>query len=416
MAALLTVILFGGTAAYVFRPIERPTAPRLEALDASPERGRYLAKIGNCSACHTVNGKASFAGGVRFETPFGVIYSTNITPDARHGIGGWTYAQFRAAMKHGVRPDGTHLYPAFPYTSFARLTDEDIASLYLYFMSVRPAATPNRDNAMKFPFGNRELLYFWKRLFHDDAAYKPRADKSASWNRGAYLVEGVTHCGTCHTPRNMLGGLKEEAALDGGTYTDQVANGAYRTWSAVDLTPGTRGLAGWSGHDIAAYLKTGKNANAVVHGPMEEVIASTRHLIDADANAIATYLKGIPASGKASSLLSWSPFGARRSRGEIMYTVHCGTCHLPDGKGDRTLGVPLAGNPIVQAKDPSSLVNVILYGPDLPPPPFATGRTRMPPFGKRLSDEDIAAIATYLRSEFGNNAGAVSSDQVLKQR
>ncbi|GGB87330.1 cytochrome c [Novosphingobium endophyticum] len=416
LAALLGVILTGASAAYVFRPMEKPAAPRLDTLDASLEEGRYLATIGNCAACHTVKGKADYAGGVRFETDFGAIYSTNITPDARHGIGGWSYAQFRDAMKHGVRPDGTHLYPAFPYTSFARLSDADIASLYLYFMSLKPEDVPNRPNAMKFPFGNRELLYFWKRLFHDDATFAPRADKSPAWNRGAYLVEGPAHCGACHTPRNMLGGLDQDRALEGGTYTDRVASGQYRTWAAVDITAGERGLANWSHQDIAAYLKTGKNRHAVVHGPMGEVIESTRHLTDADAQAIADYLKGTSAGGTRIGLPSLSFFGTGGSKGEVMYTVHCGTCHLPEGQGDRILGVPLAGNPVVQAHDPSSLINVVLYGPDLPPPPFASGRTRMPPFGKRLSDEDIAAIATYLRSQFGNQAGAVTPEQVLEQR
>lgn len=416
-AAVLAVVLIGATAGYVFRPMDQAKAPALQSLDASAQKGHYLARIGNCSACHTAPGKAAFAGGVRFETPFGTIYSTNITPDPSNGIGSWSYADFHDAMKHGVRPDGAHLYPAFPYTSFAKLSDADIASLYLFFRAVEPVATANRPNSMKFPFGNRRLLYFWKRLFHDGAGFAKQPEKSAEWNRGAYLVEGLAHCGACHTPRNMLGGPQQSQSLEGGTYTDRVASGAYRTWAAVDLTPGHTGLSGWSRQDIAAYLKTGKNPHAVVHGPMKEVVASTRHLTDADANAMATYLKGIPPSSAPDHLLSTlSPFGGSMSRGEMMYTVHCGTCHLPDGKGNRILGVPLAGSALVQAPDASSLINVILYGPDLPAPPFSSGRTRMPPFGKRLSDEDIAAIATYLRASYGNSAGSVSADQVRKQR
>jgi mono/diheme cytochrome c family protein len=416
LVVLLVVILVGSAGAYVFRPIGRAAAPQLASLDASAAKGRYLATIGNCAACHTAPGGAAYAGGVRFETPFGVIHSTNITPDRANGIGAWSFTDFHAAMKHGVRPDGAHLYPAFPYSYFARLSDADIGSLYLYFQSIAPAPTPNLANQMTFPFGHRELLYFWKRLFHSPETLAPQPGKSAAWNRGAYLVEGVAHCGACHTPRNLLGGSREAEALEGGTYTDRVASGEYRMWSAVDLTPGPRGLSGWSRQDIATYLKTGKNPHAVAHGPMAEVIAATRHLTDADALAIATYLRGVPGSGSGSLLAGLRLPGGRAAAGEVVYTVHCGTCHLPDGKGDRILGVPLTRNPIVQARDPSSLINVILYGPDLPPPPFSTGRTRMPPFGKRLSNEDVASLATYLRSTFGNSAGGVTPEDVARQR
>jgi mono/diheme cytochrome c family protein len=410
-AALIAVA--AAAAAYAFRPLPRPAAPAFNPATASVERGRYLATIGNCAACHTAPGKPALAGGVKFETPFGLIYSTNITSDVDHGIGSWTYAQFHDSMKHGVRPDGSHLYPVFPYTSFAKLQDEDIASLYAFFRTVEPVAQANGENDLAFPFSNRSLLHFWKRLHHSSAPFQPDRSKSEAWNRGAYLVEGVAHCGACHTPRNPLGGLNERRALHGGVYVDQVATGAYRSWSAPDLTPGPHGLRHWNEKDIALYLTEGKNSHAIVHGPMTEVVESTRHLTAADAGAIGTYLKGVAPSAER---LDLSMFRPGISAGETVYTVHCGTCHLPDGKGDKVLGVSLAGNALVQAKDPSSLINVILYGPDLPPPPFSTQRTKMKPFGKRLSDEDIAALATYLRSSFGNNASAVSSAQVRRQR
>lgn len=412
-ALSLLVAIGCGAAAYAFRPSPIAAPSNLGKHDATVAKGEYLARIGNCAACHTAPGKARFAGGVKFDTPFGVLYSTNITSDRQHGIGGWTFEQFHASMKHGVRPNGDHLYPAFPYNNFAKLSDADIASLYLYFTTVEPAAEPNRENRLAFPFNNRALLHFWKRLFHKDAAFAPDATKSAAWNRGAYLVEGVAHCGACHTPRNVLGAPNEGQALHGGVYVDQVASGAYRTWSAVDLTPGAHGLRDWSAKDIAAYLTDGKNSHAVVHGPMTEVFASTRHLTPSDAAAIATYLKGVDPSP---TRLDLSFLRSRIDEGETVYTVHCGTCHLPDGKGDGGLGVPLGGNSIIQAKDPASLINVILYGPALPPPPFASKRTTMSAFGKRLSDEDIAAVATYLRSSFGNNASAVTPDQVRRQR
>jgi len=415
LALILLVLLAiaGGIAAYVFRPVAVAVPAALETQGGGVAQGEYLATIGNCAACHTAPGGTAFAGGVKFKTPFGTLYSTNITPHRENGIGEWTYAQFHAAMKHGLRPDGAHLYPAFPYTSFARMTDTDIASLYLYFRSIPAVAQKNRANDMDFPFGNRALLYFWNRLFHDSGSYQPDETLSAQWNRGGYLVEAITHCGACHTPRNMLGAPDEGNALHGGIYVDQVANGAYRQWAAVDLTPGAHGLNDWSAKDFTGYLLDGKNPHTVVHGPMTEVFESTRKLTRPDAAAIATYLRG---SEPSSARIDWSMLRSRVDEGEIVYTVHCGTCHLPTGKGDRILGVPLANNPIVQAEDPSSLINVILYGPDLPPPPFASNRTTMKPFGKRLSDEDVAAVATYLRSSFGNNAPQVSPDQVRQQR
>jgi mono/diheme cytochrome c family protein len=247
---LLLIVFAGGAAAYVFRPMPVPASPLLEAQKGSVAAGGYLAKIGNCAACHTVPGQAAYAGGVKFKTQFGTLYSTNITPDRRHGIGKWTFGQFHKAMKHGLRPDGAHLYPAFPYTSFAKMTDADIASLYLYFRSIGAVAQENRPNQMSFPFGNRPLLYFWNRLFHDHDGFRPGRARSPQWNRGGYLVEAVAHCGACHTPRNVLGALDEAQALHGGIYVDQVARGAYRQWAAVDLTPGPHGLARWSKKEI----------------------------------------------------------------------------------------------------------------------------------------------------------------------
>lgn len=413
IAFLAAIAVATGIAAYVFRPLPIDRPPPLAQLGGNAEQGAYLARIGNCAACHTPPGGAPYAGGVRFVTPFGTLYSTNISPDRQSGIGDWSFEQFHAALKHGLRPDGSHLYPAFPYGSFARMTDRDIASLYLYFRSVPPVAQANVANAMDFPFGNRFLMHFWNRLYHQPDSLSRDRTRSPQWNRGRYLVEAVAHCGACHSPRNMLGAIDESRALSGGTYVDRVALGFYRPWSAVDLTPGTHGLRQWRERDIVDYLLNGQNGRAVIHGPMAEVFESTRHLTPADAASIATYLHGIEPSP---TRFDWSMLRSGVDRGEIVYTVHCGTCHLPNGQGDRILGVSLAHNPIVQARDPASLINVVLYGPDLPPPPFTSTRTRMKPFGKRLSDEDVAALATYLRSSFGNNAPQVSADEVAAQR
>ncbi len=392
---------------------ERRSPGALEDYDASVGQGRYLAVAANCATCHTAEGGQPYAGGVPFHTPFGVLYSTNITGDRETGIGDWSFADFHASMKHGLRPDGSHLYPAFPYTDFARMSDEDIASLYLFLRTVAPVAAAVPDNELKFPFNHRSLLAGWKLLFHDAQAYAPDPQQSPQWNRGAYLVEGVGHCGACHTPRNVFGAEQESLALTGGSYLDKVRFGYYRQWSGVNLTPHAAGLATWSTDDIVAYLRDGVSGNAVVHGPMREVVLnSTSQLSEEDLRAMAVYLKGIPANAQPAGP---APDDDTLAAGEVVYTVHCGSCHLPSGGGDAGLGVPLIGSPIVHAPDPSSLINVILYGPHLPPR-LVVDRSRMKMFGKRLSDVDIANVASYVRSAFGGGAGAVTPAQVNRQR
>lgn len=392
-----------------------PAPPPLASLDASAEQGKYLATAGNCASCHTAEGKAPYSGGVRFETPFGTLYSTNITPDSATGIGDWGFEDFYRAMKQGIRPDGNHLYPAFPYTSFAKMTEEDIASLYLHLQTVAPVTRTNQTNDMNFPFDQRPLLAFWKSAFHDTASHQPDPAQSETWNRGAYLVDAVAHCGACHSPRNGLGVEQKDQALTGGIYMDKVSRGGYRHWSAVNLTPAQTGLGAWSEEDFVSYFKTGQNRHTTVHGPMSKVVVkSTHYLEEEDLRAVATYLKGIPA--KAREVDAPDPDDPRLAAGKLAYTVHCGSCHLPTGLGDKILGVPLAGNSIVQAPDPHTLINVILYGPDLPPQPFQSDRSRMKMFGKRLSDDDIANVATYVRASFGNNADPVTSEMVRAQR
>lgn len=413
VAATLGLVV-GIVGAYLFWPERAPPAPDISTLDASAERGRYLATLGNCQTCHTSKGGPPFAGGVRFETDFGVLYSTNITADRQSGIGEWSFEDFYRSMKRGVRPDGTQLYPAFPYPSFSRLTDVDIASIYLYMKTIEPARVPAKANDLSFPFNLRFGLRAWNKLFHRGETYAADPTQSAEWNRGAYLVQGITHCGACHTPRNLLGAEQSDVALSGGTFHDEVSPGKYRPWAAINLTPAKTGLQAWSADSIVSYLKAGQSEHAVVHGPMTRVIInSTRYLEDGDARAIAAYLKQIPAVEEPAGR---KPSKEQLAAGEIAYTVHCGTCHLPTGLGDEVMGVTLAGNAIVQAADPASLLNVVLYGPRLPPPPFVSDRTRMKPFGKRLSDEDIANLTTYLRASFGNQATAVSVDQVNRQR
>lgn len=414
VSVALVVVAIGVLFAVPLFSLDRQSPGAIEEYDASVEEGRYLARAGNCVSCHTAAEGEPFAGGVEFRTPFGVLYSTNITQDEGTGIGSWTFEDFYQSMKYGVRPDGTHLYPAFPYTDFASMTDADLASLWLYMQTLEPVEAPARANELGFPYSSRALLGPWKALFHDPAAREPDPARSAEWNRGRYLVEGPGHCGACHTPRNALGAENEGLALTGGVHMDRVKFGNYRQWSAVNLTPADSGLAAWSEKDIVDYLKTGKSDRAIVHGPMTEVVMnSTSHLTEEDLQAMATYLKGVPAREQDSGP---EPDEETLATGEIVYTVHCGSCHLPTGKGDAGLGIPLEKNPTVQAPDPASLINVILYGPHLPARPFSVDRSNMEMFGKRLSDEDIAAVASFVRNSFGNRAGVVTPEQVEKQR
>ena len=411
-AFLLTLV--GCAAAYAYLSTPGYTgAPALESLDASVERGRYLALAGNCATCHTADGGETYAGGTEFHTPFGVLFSSNITMDRATGIGDWSFEDFYASMKLGVRPDGSHLYPAFPYPDFALLTDADLASIYLYLRTLPAISNETPDNQLAFPFNQRALLAAWKLLFVDGEAYRPDPQQSAQWNRGAYLVEGIGHCGACHTPRNILGAERKTMALTGGRYLDKIRFGYHRPWFAVNLTQHERGLAARSEQDITNYLKHGFSDKSVVHGPMREVVMnSTRHLTDADLEAIAVYLKSLPARAQ--------PPGPRpdeevMAAGEVVYTVHCGSCHLPSGMGDAGLGVSLVLSPIVSAPDAASLINVILYGPHLPDN-LATDRSRMKMFGKRLSDHDIASVASYVRTMFGDGAGAVTAEEVYAHR
>ncbi len=356
------------------------------------------------------------AGGVAFETPFGRIYSTNITPHTGTGIGNWTGAQFLDSMRNGVRADGKHLYPVFPYTAFTKVTDDDVAALFAYLQSIPAANQKARKNDLSFPFNQRSLMFIWKAMFFDAGTYAADSTKSAEWNRGAYIIEALAHCGACHSPRNILGAEHTDMAMTGGVYTDKVASGAMRPWSAPNLTSAASGLGLWPHEDVAAYLKTGKNSFVETFGPMNEVLLnSTRHLKDDDVNAMAVYLKSLP-SNQANNVATAKD--SVLGMGRTLYNLHCGTCHLPTGLGDEESAPRLGGGSlVVQASNPASLINVILDGPELPDPPLPTKRRKpMEDFRYLLDDEEIAALASYLRSAWGNTGGEVTAEQVAKQR
>lgn len=399
-------------------PAENPAIDADFALagDDRIERGRYLAIAGNCASCHTTAGGAYMAGGVSFPTPFGTIYSTNITPDADTGIGNWSGSQFLNSMRHGVRPGGEHLYPAFPYTAFTKLSEEDLGALFAYLRSVPAIRQQAAENELSFPFNQRPLLAVWKALFLDAGEFAADESKSAEWNRGAYLVDALAHCDACHAPRNILGATRSPTEMSGGVYTDRVPGGSLKTWSAPNLTASPFGLGIWPHEEVVAYLKDGINTFVETFGPMNEVIMnSTRHLDDADVGAMATYLKSLPASEDDAR----RPADSRvLGMGRTVYNLHCGTCHLPTGLGDEESAPRLAaGSLVVQAANPASLINVILYGPELPDPPLPTKRHKpMEEFQYLLTDDEVAAVASYVRSTWGNAAGAVTASQVAAQR
>jgi mono/diheme cytochrome c family protein len=414
--------------------VQAATAPSSDAAAAEIERGQYLARIGDCVSCHTRRGGAPFAGGRSLHTPFGIVYSANITPDGETGIGGWSEAEFVGALREGRAANGTHLYPAFPYTAYTRVSDADAQALYRYLRSVASVRYRPPLNAMSFPFGFRALLAGWKLLFLKPARFEPDRTRSAEWNRGAYLTLGLGHCGACHTPRNALGAEREALALSGATYLDEIVDEVIedritpledltvRTWSTANLTPSTDGLGAWSIEDIVAYLKSGENARGGAFGPMSEVVMnSTRYLTAADARAMAVYLKSLAPQSHATTLPA--PVAAVAS-GEIVYSTRCADCHLASGLGVPRGGAtpnaktapPLAGNASLQALDPATFINVVLYGAhestvDQHSWPKMSGFE----LSVGLDDEQIAALCTYVRSSWGNKGAPCNVADVARQ-
>ena len=398
------------------------------------DQGRYLATAGDCVSCHTRPGGVPFAGGLPLTTPFGVIYSANLTPDLATGIGAWSEQQFARAMHEGIAADGRHLYPAFPYTSYTKVTDQDVHAIYAYLRSLNPVTYTPPPNELRFPFSLRALLGGWNLLYLQPGRYASDPARSAEWNRGAYLVQGLGHCGACHTPRNFLGGERTTQALTGGAYLDEITDEVIddrvipmdertvRLWSAANLTQASTGLAAWSAEEIAAYLKSGHNARAGAFGPMSLVIAnSTSHLSAEDIRAMAVYLKSLPPAAPPEQS---QPDAKRRRSGEIVYTTRCGDCHQSTGLGmphDRNAdpsktAPPLAGNPALQAPSPATLVNVLLYGAH-EAVPSSESWPKMSGFelSVGLDDEQIAALCTYVRSSWGNHAGSVEPADVARQ-
>ncbi len=390
-------------------PAERPSAASFEP--ALVKRGATLAALGNCAGCHSAPGRPAFSGGLPVETPFGAIYASNITPDPEAGIGRWTEAAFRRAMRDGVDREGRNLYPAFPYNHYTAVTDSDDAALYAYLMTRRPAADPVPAPALPFPLNLRPVMAGWNLLFFRAGAYAPDPDRSPDWNRGAYLVEGLGHCGACHTPHNLFGAER----------SDHLAGGVAEGWNAYALNAASPSPVPWTVDSLAFYLHHGWQAeHGAARGPMALVTAELGTVPDEDARAMAVYLVSLmgPASADrvaeadaaASRVAAPAPAGSAGSqiavdaqaqdRGARLYAGACATCHasgrpLPFG------GLNLALSSALHAPDPSNLVTVTLHG--LAAPPGAAGSI-MPGFDGALDDGDLVALLRYLRADIAHEA------------
>lgn len=398
------------------------------AVDSNLLRqGEYLARAGDCVACHT-NGKDGkpFAGGLSMETPIGAIYSTNITPDKTHGIGSYTFEEFDDAVRKGVRKDGSTLYPAMPFPSFARISEADMRAMYAYFMhGVQPQAQANRDSDIPWPLSMRWPLSIWRMMFAPepkDFVIDTQADPVLE--RGRYLVEGLGHCGACHTPRSITMQEKALSEKDGDNYLSG-SNNPIDGWVASSLRGENRdGLGTWSEAELAEFLKTGRNDKSVVFGGMSDVVEhSLQYLSDDDITAISRYLKSLPPRGGEQTPAPvedsvakdlWK--GNDSKPGASLYVDNCAACHRTDGVGYKRAFPALKGNPVVQTEDATSLIHIILTGSTTPAVKGAVSNLTMPSFGWRLDDQQVADVTNFIRSSWGNKAPAVSASDVAKVR
>ena len=370
--------------------------------------GRYQAVLGDCAGCHTAPGGMPLAGGTVLETPFGKIAVPNITSDRDTGLGRWTEAEFRRAMRDGIGRGGKRLYPAMPYPAYARMGNADIAALWAYLKTVAPVRHAVEPNLLPFPFNIRALMAGWNWLYPGPGRFTPAAGKSAEWNRGAYLVSGPGHCGTCHTPKTLLGSDRA-AALSGASL---------QGWFAPEIAnTGPYGVSTWNANDIITYLKSGWNGHAAATGPMAEVVEnSTSQMRDGDLRAIAVYLKDQGGGANARAISVVSPDDPRMRSGKTLYQNNCVGCHGWDGKGQALIVPPLAANAILLQSSAQSLARVVLEGAQAAGTRTAPTAPSMPSFAWKLNDAQIADLLTYIRNSWGNAARPVPGTEVAKIR
>jgi len=370
-------------------------------------RGKALADTGDCASCHTADPTKPFAGGKRIDTSFGGIYSPNLTPDRDTGIGEWSDEEFYRALRYGVARNGSRYYPAFPYPNFTKLIRDDILAIRAYLATLTPFRNAPPPAELRWPLNYRVVMRGWNFLFFRPGIFQPNQAKSPQWNRGGYLVEGVAHCGTCHTPKNIFGADKRAQAFGGG-----LVQGMF----APRLDAAARsGLKSWSAEDIAEYLQSGRNSHSHAGELMSEVVVnSTSKISDADVRAIAVYLKDLPA-GVPEPVVTPPP-PAQMADGEKAYRAACIACHEADGSGAPRIYPPLPGNANLQSADPSSTLRVILDGAETVTTPRAPNAGSMPAYAAKLSDRQIADVTNFIRNSWGNAAPLVTPEQVAKAR
>ena len=390
-----------------------PANAAVTDMPALAARGAYLARAGNCMACHTARGGLPYVGGRSINTPFGAVFSSNLTPDPQTGIGRWSASDFWRALHHGQSRDGRLLYPAFPYTNYTEVSRADSDALHTFLMQLPPVVQPATAHTLRWPFNTQAALALWRALYFRPASYQPDTQQSDEWNRGAYLVRGLGHCSACHSARNALGANSTPLDLAGGLIPMQ-------NWYAPSLTSALEaGVADWSQQDIVTLLKTGVSARGSVLGPMAEVVLhSTQHLSDADLGSMAVFLKSLPPAAvrAAPAAAGASASSPAFSAGAKLYEKNCAQCHGEQGQGVPGAYPPLAGNRAVTMASSANLVQVVLNGGYAPatagnPRPYG-----MPPFVLVLNDSELAALLTYLRSAWGNRAAEVTPTEVQRMR
>jgi len=381
--------------------------PKTELTAEDIARGKALTEAGNCASCHTADPAKPFAGGKRLDTPFGSIYSPNLTPDRETGLGAWSDDDFYRALRFGVARDGSRYYPAFPYPNFTKLTRQDILAIRGYLATLTPVQSAPRAPELRWPFNYRVVMRGWNWLFFKPGILMPDQQKSAEWNRGRYLVEGAGHCSACHTPKNMFGADRRGQAYGGNTVEGMFA-------PRLDAAERS-GLKSWSVEDITEYLQSGRNAKSHAGELMSEVVVnSTSVMSDADVRAIAVYLKDLPAGTPEPSVTPPPP--AQMAAGEKLYKSACIACHEADGSGAPRIYPPLPGNANLQSADASSALRVILDGAESVTTPRAPNKGSMPAYAAKMTDQEIADVTNYIRNAWGNAAPLVTAAQVAKAR
>jgi mono/diheme cytochrome c family protein len=418
-ASLIVIAMLAACSAPVHAQQHSQVPPAVTAVTPAGDgasdlvkRGEYLTRAADCQPCHTIPGGKPFAGGRAFKIPGGTLYTPNITPDPETGIGKWTDDEFVRALREGLNEHGNYMYPAFPYTSYTKMTRDDALAIKAYLFSLAPVNQKKPANDVSWPFSMRSAIGLWNALFFDKGDFKPDASKPEEWNRGKYLVEALGHCGECHTPRNVFMATKDSKPLAGGT-----AEG----WTAYNITSDeVSGLGGWKDEEIVAYLKTGiAHGKAWANGPMGEAVDdSLKYLNDADLKAIVTYLRTVPAvrGDESKPRYGWSADGrldeASDSEGARLYTFYCSGCHGADGKTHNEYYPAMVGQGTVGANPPSNLIMIILHGARRADHPYAF----MPSYRDAFNDEQVAALVNYVTKRFGDPKASVKAGDVADAR